>query len=127
MKNSILPIFLATVWITCSEFLRNEILFKELWVERFQSLGLTFQTLPINGILWTVWSFLLALIIFKLLQKYSWQETLLFSWIPSFLMMWITIYNLQVLPLPLLAVAFPLSLVEVGVAIAILQFFKKKI
>lgn len=115
-KKMILKIFLTGIWITCFEFLRNEVLFKQLWTYHFATLGLKFQTLPVNGILWMVWSFGLAFIIYKLSQKFSFRETLWIAWLSAFPMMWIVAYNLQVLPLGLLMAAVPLSLIEVAVA-----------
>lgn len=121
MKNTVLAITITTIWITFWELLRNEILFKSYWLNHFESLGLEFATLAINGILWTVWSLLLAIFIFKLLQKFTLKEVLILAWIPAFLMMWITAFNLQMLPLSLLFFAIPLSLIEVLVAVLILR------
>ena len=116
MKKIILPVFLSGIWITFSEFIRNEFLFKSYWVDHYQSLNLKFETLPLNGILWAIWSFILAYVIIQLLQYFSFLRTLLIAWLTAFVMMWITIYNLQVLPLMLLLAAVPLSLLEVVVA-----------
>ncbi len=116
MKKSLVSIVLSTLWITISEFLRNEILFKNYWVGHFQSLGLKFETLPVNGILWMAWSGLLALVLAKLLTKFPFRESVLTVWLMAFVMMWMTIFNLQVLPLTLLVAAVPLSLIEVIVA-----------
>jgi len=121
MKKTILPVLFSGVWITVSEFVRNEFLFKSYWVDHYQSLNLKFQTLPLNGILWTVWSFILAYVILELLQKFSFLRTLLIAWLTAFVMMWITIYNLQVLPLMLLLAAVPLSLLEVVIAELIIK------
>jgi len=127
MKHAIYPIFLATLWITASEFIRNELLFKNLWVEHFASKGLKFETTALNGILWMVWSFGLAVLMFKLLQKFSFKESLFMAWLPAFWMMWITVYNLQVLPLNLLIFAIPLSFFEIWLAGNILLKYKTKI
>jgi hypothetical protein len=127
MKKSILKIALAGIWITFSEFLRNELIFKSYWVDHFQSLGLEFKTLPVNGIFWMVWSFLLAYVIYKLMKVFSIKETIMVSWIAAFVMMWITVFNLQVLPLTLLIFAVPLSLVEVGVGVMIIKGGKFRI
>lgn len=116
MKKAILPILVAGVWITISEFVRNEFLFKSIWVKHYHSLGLVFSTEVFNGIMWMVWSFLLAWLIYRLLPKFSFLETIFLAWLPSFVMMWITIFNLQVLPLLLLIAAVPLSILEVLVA-----------
>ena len=123
MKKTIASITLAGIWITFFEFLRNEILLKNYWINHFSSIGLDFKTTPLNGVLWTVWSFLLAYLIFSFLEKYSFQKTIWLSWISAFLMMWITIYNLQVLPIILLLFAVPFSLIEVVIAILIIKRF----
>jgi hypothetical protein len=43
MKKSIIPIFLATLWISISEFARNEFVLKSFWIEHYESLGLSFS------------------------------------------------------------------------------------
>jgi len=119
--KKILAITLSGFWVTFSEFLRNELLFKRYWIYHYNSIGLKFETLPINGILWVVWSFGLSYLIFRLNQKFSFRDTIILSWLPAFLFMWIIIYNLQVLPLMLLVFAVPLSLIEVFVASVIIK------
>jgi hypothetical protein len=116
MKKKVLIIISAGVWVTVSEFIRNEFLFKSYWVDQYNLMGLRFETKPINGILWMIWSFILAYIIFKLLQRFSFVQALLTAWLAGFVMMWMTIFNLQVLPIRLLLPAIPLSLLEVAVA-----------
>jgi hypothetical protein len=116
VKKTVLPIAVAGIWITISEFLRNEFLFKNYWVHHYNSIGLIFETLPVNGILWVIWSFILSYFIFKLLQKFSFIETMFLTWLTAFMMMWITIYNLQVLPPMILIFTTPFSLLEIWVA-----------
>lgn len=113
-------ILLAGLWVTFSEFLRNELLFKFYWVDHFDSLGLRFETLPLNGVLWMVWSFLLVYVSREFLSVFKFWKGLFLVWIMGFLMMWITIYNLQVLPVALLFFALPWSFVELYVAGTIL-------
>jgi len=121
MNKNVLSIILAGLWILASEFIRNEFLFKNIWINHYQTLGLNFETLPVNGVIWTMWSFLLAYLIFRLVKKFSFWETTLLIWIVAFVMMWLTIYNLQVLPALLLIFAIPLSLLEVIVAQLIIR------
>lgn len=121
MKKTILSIFIAGIWITISEFVRNEFFFRNYWINHFNSIGLKFETLPLNGILWMTWSFILAFILFKFQQKFSFKESILLAWLPAFLMMWITVYNLQTLPLKLLIFAIPLSILEVFIAGVIIK------
>lgn len=111
-----MPILLSGLWITISEFIRNELLFKSYWTNHYQSLHLIFETKPINGMLWMVWSFLLAFFLSKMIVKFSKLEAIGLTWLVAFVMMWITIFNLQVLPITLLLFAIPLSLLEVWIA-----------
>lgn len=121
MKRALLAIGPAGLWIVFSEFLRNELLFRGHWVDHFRSLGLEFETTPINGAMWMVWSFLFAFLLFKLEQRFSFFETVWVSWLAGFVLMWIAAYNLLVLPLRLLLFAVPLSLLEVLVAVALIR------
>ena len=115
MRN-VLAVVVSGVWIILSEFVRNEFFFKSKWMDHYAKLGLSFETLPINGILWTLWSFGQAYLIFRLLKKFSFVETICLTCSVCFIMMWFVLYNLQVLPTGLLVFAVPLSLLEVLVA-----------
>lgn len=115
LQNTI-AILLATFWIGLSEFVRNQLLFINTWKDHFNSLGLTFPSEPINGIIWMVWSLVFAVTIFFLSKKLSFVELVIISWIYGFVMMWLVIGNLLVLPSKILVFAVPLSVVEVVVA-----------
>ena len=121
MKLPIIPVGLAGLWITASEFIRNELLFKPYWTSHYQGLGLTFETKPLNGVLWLVWSMIFACIIQQLIGRFSFRRSVAIAWVAGFPMMWITLFNLQVLPLGLLVFALPLSLIEVLVAALIMR------
>jgi hypothetical protein len=116
LKNTILPVLLATVWISISEFVRNQFLFLSYWTEHYPKLGLTFPVEPVNGAMWGVWSLLMAIIIFILAWKFSFWQTTLLAWVTGYVMMWIVIGNLGVLPYRLLVFAAPLSFLEALVA-----------
>ncbi|MFZ4456959.1 MAG: hypothetical protein ACOYOT_12135 [Bacteroidales bacterium] len=121
LKSAVLPILLATIWICTSEFVRNELLFKSYWTNHYQNLGLTFPSEPINGAMWGVWSLFLAVAIYILSKKFSLIQTLFLSWFMAFVLMWVVIGNMGVLPFQLLYFAIPLSLLEVFVATFILK------
>jgi len=115
LKNTVLPIFIAGIWINISELIRNEILIKSYWIEHYQSLNLIFPSEPINGIIWIIWGFFLAITIFILLKKYNTLQTILLSWFIAFCMMWLVIWNLNILPQGILWIAVPLSLLEISI------------
>jgi ABC-type multidrug transport system fused ATPase/permease subunit len=103
---------LTGIWVSASEFLRNEVFLKKYWVDHYQSMGMIFPSEPLNGILWIVWSFLYAAAIYVISGKFDLIQTTFISWFMAFVMMWIVAWNLHVLPLALLLYAFPLSLLE---------------
>jgi hypothetical protein len=121
LKKTIFPILLATIWISISEFVRNEFLVKSYWIEHYKRLGLVFPSEPINGAFWGLWSLLFAISIFIVSKRFSLIETTLLSWLVGFVLMWVVIGNLNVLPLGILIYAIPLSLLEAFVAALIIK------
>lgn len=116
MNKSLLTILVTGIWVNVSEFFRNELLFKSYWTNHYQSLGLTFPSQPINGALWGMWGFVFAGMIYLLSRQFSLLNTVIIGWVMGFVLMWITLWNLSVLPIGLLVYAVPLSLLEVLVA-----------
>ena len=126
LKKTILPVFLAGIWISISEFARNEFLVKSYWTKHYQDLGLTFPSEPVNGAVWGIWSLLFAIAVFIIAKKFTLIQTTILSWLVAFVMMWVVIANLAVLPYGLLWYAVPLSLLESFVAALIIKAFQKK-
>jgi len=126
LKKSILPIVLATAWIGFSEFLRNELLFKSYWIEHYRSMGLVFPSEMLNNAVWGIWSLVFATAIYLISRKLSLRQTTFLGWLTGFVMMWLVIGNMGVLPFELLYYAVPMSLIEVFVASWIIFAFDKK-
>lgn len=116
LKKTILPILLATIWISFSEFFRNEILFNHIWQNHYQELGLEFPSEPINGAIWGLWSLLFAVAIYMISRKFGVKETVFIGWFTAFVLMWIVTGNLGVLPFKILLYAVPLSILETFIA-----------
>lgn len=121
LKHTILPILLATVWISLSEFVRNEVLFPHYWQEHYSNLGLVFPAEPINGAVWGLWSLLFAVALYIMLRRFSLLGTIGLGWLVGFVLMWVVTGNMGVLPYGLLVFAVPLSLLEVFLAAVILK------
>jgi Na+-transporting NADH:ubiquinone oxidoreductase subunit NqrE len=121
LSKKILAILLSTVWISLSEFVRNQLLLKSYWTSHYKNMGLVFPTEPINGAIWGVWSLVFAIVIFILSRSYKLWQTTLLSWVIGFLMMWLVIGNLGVLPYSILYAAIPLSLLEAFIATVIVK------
>ena len=112
----IITVLLTTIWISISEFVRNEFLVKTLWTDHYGRIGLTFPSEPVNGAVWGLWSLLFAILIFILARKFTLLQTTLIGWLAGFAMMWVAIGNLGVLPFRLLIYAIPLSFLESFIA-----------
>jgi len=121
LQKTIFPILLATLWISASEFLRNEFIVKSYWINHYHGLGLSFPSAPVNGAVWGVWSLLFAIAIFILAKKFTTAQTTFLSWFIAFVMMWVAIGNLGVLPMGLLVFGIPLSILESFVATWIIK------
>ena len=125
MKKSFIAIILATIWISISEFFRNEFLFKHYWTKHFESMGLDFPDTPINGAMWGVWSLMFAIFLLQLTKKFNFLQSLWMGWLAGFILMWISVGNLGVLPFQLLWFAVPLSILEVGITLLIINKITK--
>jgi hypothetical protein len=126
IKKAILPVILATVWISISEFARNEFIVKSYWIKHYQDLGLQFPSESINGAVWGIWSLLFAVAVFIIAKKFTIMQTTFLSWFVAFAMMWVAIGNLGVLPYGLLFYAIPLSILESFIATLIIRYFQNK-
>lgn len=116
VKKIILPILLAAIWISISEFVRNEFVVKSFWIKQYESLGLHFPSETINGAVWGIWSLFFAVAIFILAKKFTIVQTTFLSWFVAFVMMWVAIGNLGFMPYGLLIYAIPLSMLESFIA-----------
>ena len=115
-KTIFLPILLATIWISLSEFVRNEHILKSYWTDHYESMGLVFPSEPINGAIWGVWSLLFAVSIYLISRKFGLGQTTLISWLVGFVLMWVVTGNMGVLPFGILYFAVPLSVLEAFLA-----------
>jgi hypothetical protein len=103
---------LTGIWVNASEFFRNEILLKTYWIDHYRSLGMTFPSEPNSGMIWIAWGFLFATAIHLISRKFNLIQTAFLSWFMAFVLMWVVVWNLNVLPIAILMYAAPLSLLE---------------
>ena len=110
--RNIMAVILTGIWMNASEFFRNEVLLKTYWIYHYRSLGMTFPSEPLNGMIWVAWGFLFAIAIYLISRKFNLIQTALISWFMAFVLMWVVTWNLNVLPSAILIYAVPLSLLE---------------
>ena len=114
-KKIILPILLTGIWINISETLRWVFFVEPYWIEYYQNLNLSFPTGIINNIIWMIWGFSFATIIFIISRKFNLVQTTFLSWFVTFIMLWLVLWNIEILPVGFLWFVIPLSLFEVFV------------
>ena len=113
LKKTFLPILLTGIWINFSETIRWFLLIESYWIEKYQSLNLILPTGLTTNITWMIWCFLFATVIFILSKKFSVLHTAFLAWFMVFVMMWIVIWNVGILPTGMLWFNAPLGLIEV--------------
>ncbi len=75
---------------------------------------------------WMLWSLSFAGVVAVISTKFTLKQTTALSWVIGFMLMWLVIGNLGVLPTKLLWFAVPLSLVESYGASYIAHYFQRK-
>jgi hypothetical protein len=110
--RTILTVLLAGIWVGVCEFVRNQFILSSVWQNHYLALGLQFPSGPVNGMMWMVWSFMLAGTAFAISRRFGLWHTTFITWVLGYVMMWAVIWNLLVLPLGILPIAIPLSFVE---------------
>ncbi|MDE2447307.1 MAG: hypothetical protein KGO94_14115 [Alphaproteobacteria bacterium] len=73
-----------------------------------------------------LWSLAYAGCIVAVRTRFSFKETIALAWVFGFVLIWLVISNLGVLPYGLLVYAIPLSLLETAVAAWIAQLVLKR-
>ena len=125
-KKTILPILFTGIWINISETIRWELLIKSYWIDQYENLGLVFPNELTNGITWMIWGFLFAAVIFVLSKKFTAIQSALIAWFTVFVMMWLVVWNVGILPTGMLWINVPLGLIEAYIATLICKRLSKK-
>lgn len=119
--RALLALLAATAWISINEFVRNQLVLAEHWTAHYAALGIAFPAEPINGAVWGLWALCFAVVILILAKRFSLFETTALAWSIGFVLMWLVIGNLGVLPFSILPVAVPWSMVETIGAVWIIK------
>jgi len=125
-KQTILPILITGIWINISETVRWLLLVEEYWIDHYQNLNLVFPTGLESGLIWMIWGFCFATVIFILSKKFTLLQTTLFSWFVAFVMLWVVLWNINILPVGILWIVIPLSLFEAFVGAWMCKWIAKK-
>lgn len=106
----------VAIWINLSGTVRWMLFAKPRFDALYRGRGMEFPNALANNILWVLWGVLAAVLFVFLSRKFSLLPTFALSWLAAFAMHWIVLWNAAALPLGLLWIAVPWSLVEVFIA-----------
>jgi hypothetical protein len=115
-KKVFLPTLVAGIWINLSETARWLLGARPSWVERYESLNLVLPDGPVTNLIWMIWGFLFAFIVYLLSKKHGLFQTTLIAWVSIFVSLWIVLWNVGILPVNMLWFVAPLSLIETFIA-----------
>ena len=129
MKNylkTIWQIFLVSIWINIFETLRWMLFAKPEIDMHFKAANLVLPNEPINNLLWLIWGIIIAVMIFIVSKKFKVLQTTFIVWITVYVMHWIALWNMAVLPINILWLAVPLTFINVLVGALISKYFQSK-
>ncbi|MBE9510439.1 MAG: hypothetical protein IMY71_06135 [Bacteroidetes bacterium] len=126
LKKTILPILLTGIWLNISGTIKWIFFIESYWIEKYKNMKLVFPTELINNITWMIWGFLFATTIFILSKKFNLIQTTLISWFVAYVMMWVIVWNVGVLPTGMLWINVPLSLFEAFIGALICKRLSNK-
>ena len=125
-KKTVWQIFVVSIWINIFETLRW-ILFAKPDIDiHFKAANLVLPNEPINNILWLIWGIIIAVMIFIISKKFKVLPTTFMVWITVYIMHWIALWNMAVLPINILWLAVPLTFINVLVGALICKYFHNK-
>ena len=115
-KHFALAVAASGIWMNISEFVRNELVLKHYWVDGFKEIGLTFPSAPVNDAVWVLWVFIFVTCLTWLITQLDVLKSAIIAWMIGFVLLWIAMRNMGILPKGILYWAIPWSFIEVYVA-----------
>ena len=125
-KKTILQILLVSLWVNIFETLRWMLFAKPDIDMHFKAANLVLPDEPVNNLLWLIWGIIIAVMIFIVSKKFKVLQTTFIVWITVYVMHWIALWNMAVLPINILWLAVPLTFINVLVGALISKYFQNK-
>lgn len=125
-KKTIWQILLVSLWVNIFETLRWMLFAKPSIDMHFKAANLVLPNEPINNLLWLIWGIIIAVMIFIISKKFKVLQTTFIVWITVYVLHWIALWNMAVLPINILWLAVPLTFINVLVGALICAKFISK-
>jgi hypothetical protein len=125
-KKVFWQVLIVSLWVNIFETLRWILFVKPDIDIYFKSANLVLPNGPINNMLWLIWGIIIAVMIFIISKKYKVLQTTFIVWVTVYVMHWIALWNMAVLPINILLLAVPLTFINVLVGALICNRFLSK-
>jgi hypothetical protein len=126
-KKAIWQIIIVSIWINIAETLRWVFFTKDYFIKHYQDMNLVLPFGPLYLVLWLIWGILLSVMIFIISKKFTILQTTFIIWLMAFFMVWITLFNMNALPVSILWLVVPLSFISILVGVLISKYFHNKV
>jgi len=126
-KKAIWQIIIVSIWINIAETLRWVFFTKDYFIKHYQNMHLVLPFGPLYLVLWLIWGILLSVMIFIISKKFTILQTTFIIWLMAFFMVWITLFNMNALPVSILWLVVPLSFISILVGVLISKYFHNKV
>ena len=129
MKNYIKTIWLViiiSIWINIAETLRWILFAKPYFIKHFINRNIEPPGGALYLIIWFVWGILISVIIFFISKKFSLLKSTLIIWFAVFSGIWIMLFNLNVITVPILLILMSFCFVEILIGVLISKHFYNK-
>lgn len=126
-NKMIWQIIIISIWINVAETVRWILFAKPYFLRHFQNMNIEPPGGPLYLIIWIVWGVFLSIIIFIISKKYSLLKTSGIIWFTAYSGIWIMLFNLSVVTIPILLVIMSFCFIEIFIGTLISKYFHKNV
>jgi len=125
-RKAIWQVIILSIWINLAETIRWMAFTKPYFVSHYQNMNIEPPGGPLYLIIWFVWGVLLALLIYLISQKFSYVKATFIIWLSVFSGIWIMLFNLRLVTLPVLLAIAAFCFIEIFIGTLISKYIQNR-
>jgi len=125
-RKAIWQVIILSIWINLAETIRWMAFAKPYFVSHYQNMNIEPPGGPLYLIIWFVWGVLLALLIYLITQKFSYVKATFIIWLSVFSGIWIMLFNLRLVTLPVLLAIAAFCFIEIFIGTLISNYIQNR-
>jgi len=125
-RKAIWQVIILSIWINLAETIRWMAFTKPYFVSHYQNMNIEPPGGPLYLIIWFVWGVLLALLIYLITQKFSYVKATFIIWLSVFSGIWIMLFNLRLVTLPVLLAIAAFCFIEIFIGTLISNYIQNR-